>query len=435
MAKKRSQKDLRKENIEEFSRAVLEASQTYGKSPALITKAEYNEFASISDWELRKLGGFSNLLKVIFPFDEQDLASIRENQKLKNYVSKLERELGDKQLLEKEIKQAIIGKIKSVKVFSYKRSKSKVKINRDVVGMLNDTHIGLIVNPEEVNNLNEFNFQIASRRIAYFTDELCNYKLDKRDEVGTLHLILNGDLIAGIIHGLQGRDLEMLTHQVNGAVHIFTNAITRLVESYPNVKVYFSTGNHGDSPHRREGGRVISQVYDSIEGQIFYAISAAHKDTKNVEFITGKTLYQDFQLPAGRAIFTHGHIMFSKEMGNPGTSLNTKALSGAISDFNSSEIRQGRHPARLVLAGHSHCHAHVTTRDGTQFYNAPSLSGIDSFAYSIGINHNLTAQVMFESTKDYIIGDSRLLHVQKADNDPKYDQIIKPYEKELVFKK
>lgn len=418
-----------------LKQVLKEVADISGKHPQEVTVSQLTAYdENITSWTLRKFGGLSSIKKS-FPMSVKELDIIKKQKDSAAYINKLEKELADKQSLEKDIQAAIIKKIQPVKVKSYVSKKKKTKELRHVVAMLNDTHIGLKVDPKEVDNLNKFNFEIASRRIGFFIDEVCNYKLEKRDEVDEIHLLLNGDLIAGIIHGLQGDDLNLLTHQFNGAVHIFTNAVSNLAKSYKHVKVYFSTGNHGDSPHRREGGRVLSQIYDSIEGQIFYAVSAAHKDTSNVEFIAGHTLYQDFNLPAGRAMFTHGHLMFSKALGNPGTNVNTKSLSVAMSDFNSSQRRMGKEEIKLLLVGHTHTHFHITTKNGVQIYNAPSLSGVDSFAYSIGINYNLTAQVVFESTAKHIVGDVRLIHVDVADGQAKYDKVIPPYEKELVYKK
>ena len=422
-------------DIDYLKKALKAVSEISGIHPQAVTLRQLTSFdENITEWTLRKFGGLSGLKKN-YPLTEKDLVQIKKQKDTNTYINKLEKELADKQTFEKEFREAILGNIKPIKVNSYKSNKRKVKENRHVVAMLNDTHIGLKVNPKEVDNLNRFDFDIAARRIGYFIDEVCNYKKEKREEVNVCHLLLNGDLIAGIIHGLQGNDLHLLTHQFNGAVHIFTNAVKLLAENFKTVKVYFSTGNHGDSPHRREGGRVLSQIYDSIEGQIFYAVSAAHRNTKNTEFIAGHTLYQDFQLPAGRAAFTHGHLMFSKQLGNPGSSVNTRGLGTAISDFNLSQRRMGNEEVRLFLFGHTHCHFHITTKSGVQIYNAPSLSGIDSFAYSIGITNNLTGQVVFESTEKHIIGDIRLIEVDEADTKKEYDNVISPYTKELVFKK
>lgn len=427
-------KSVKKQELTiEYIKEVLEkVSELNNIHPQQVTLSQLKEYdPNLTEWELRKFGGLS-AIKSSFPV-EKDLVTIKKIKDISSYIKKLETQLADKQELELDIQNAISKKIKPVKVNSYKSKKQTSNMVRHNVAMLNDTHIGLKVAKDEVDNLNEFNFTIASRRIAFYIDEVCKFKSEKRDEVETLHLLLNGDLIAGIIHGLMGDDLHLLTHQFNGAVHIFTNAIAHCAKHYKNVNVYFSTGNHGDSPHRREGGRVITQIYDSIEGQIFYAVSAAHRNTKNVKFYASHTLYQDFNLPAGRAAMTHGHLMFSSALGNPGTSVNTKLLGTAVSDFNVSQLRMGKEEVKLWLLGHTHCHFHITTKSGVQIYNAPSLSGLDTYAYSIGIQQNLTAQVVFESTEKYIMGDVRLIHVQEADNNPEYDKIITPYNCELVF--
>lgn len=415
--------------IRDLVQTVADTEKIHPQQVTINQLTKYDE--NITEWNLRKFGGLKTV-KSSFPVDK-DLVVIKKAKDVSSYISKLETLLANKQELIQDIQKSIIKNIKPVKVTQYKAKKTNGQQVRHNVAMLNDTHIGLRVLSKEVDGLNSFDFLTASRRIAFFIDEVCKFKSEKRNECETLHLLLNGDLIAGIIHGLMGRDIHLLTHQFNGAVHIFTNAIAHCAKSYKNVEVYFSTGNHGDSPHRREGGRVISQIYDSIEGQIFYAISVAHRNTSNVKFHASHTLYQDFELPAGRAAMTHGHVMFSSALGNPGTAVNTKLLGTAVSDFNVSQLRLNKPEVNLWLLGHTHCHFHITTKSGVQIYNAPSLSGLDSYAYSIGVQQNLTAQVVFESTEKYIMGDVRLIHVQEADNNQMYDKIIPPYTCHLVY--
>lgn len=419
----------------EYLRSLLEkAAEIAGCHPQDVTERMLLDLdPNLTNWKLRKFGRMTGIKKY-YPIQNIDLAEIHQQKDIKKYINSLEKRVGEKESLENKLYEAIVTQIKPIKVTPYKIKKKPVKTKREIVAMLNDTHYGLIVKPEEVANVNKYNWNIASRRTAFFIDEICKYKQDKRNEIECLHFLLNGDLIAGVIHGLFGRDNDLLTHQFNGTLHILSNAIKHLSENFPRVKVYFSTGNHGDAPHRREGGRVSSQIFDSFEGMIFYALSTVFKSVKNLEFIAGHTLFQDFQLPAGRAMFTHGHLLFSKELGSPGSSVNTKAISDSIMRFNDGEIAKGLQKIKLVLLGHSHSHYHITTKDGVHVYNAPSLSGTDSYAFKLGINHNQVGQLMFESTDKYIFGDSRLLYVQEADDKAEYDKIIPPYNYELTNK-
>ena len=132
-------------------------------------------------------------------------------------------------------------------------------------------------------------------------------------------------------------------------------------------------------------------------------------------------------------MFAHGDHVFSKAIGNVGTAINVKALSIAIKNFNSGEVVKGNAPIKLLLLGHVHCYAHFITDDDVEVYIAPSLSGADSYSHSLTINTNFAAQVVFESTPEFILGDSRLIRVLKADKLSELDKIIPTYNKELKW--
>lgn len=419
--------------IEVIKRAVQTVVEKNKIHPRQITIAQLTKVnPDITAWTIRLVGGLETI-KNLFPLEDKEYVSIKRSKDVTTHVKTLESKLMSKLSLEQDFIESIRQHIQPLKVQSFKVKKSKKQLaQRHVVAMLNDTHYGLTVKPEEVANTNEYNWTIASRRTAMFIDEIVHFKQDKRNDVEMLHFLINGDIIAGIIHNLMGRDNDLLVHQFNGAVHILTHAIARLAETYPQLTVYFSSGNHGEAPHRREGGRTSSQVFDTFESMIFYALSVAHRDTKNVKFIATSGLFQEFILPAGRAMFTHGHLLFSKTLGNPGTIINTKGLSDTILRFNNGEELKGKQKFKLILTGHTHSFMHIRTPDNVQVYNAPSLSGVDSYAHYLGINHNFVGQVVFESTDKYIFGDSRLVILNEADNNGNLDSLIPVYNYKLT---
>lgn len=414
---------------------VVQAAKDKGVDPEQITLGDLHELDSdVTPHAIRRFGGIRNIRNI--SVTKKELVPIFEQKELRKHLTELEKKATSYEVTDK-ILSLVTEKIKSPKPapkINLVGRRSKKKAFRHVVAMLNDTHYGLTVNPEEVSNVNAYDWTIASRRTALMIREVVNFKIDKRGEVECLHFILNGDLIAGIIHGLMTEDIQLLTYQFNGALHILSNAVEQVAKSYPKVEVYFSTGNHGDHPHRREGGRVIAQTYDSLEGMLFYALSVAFKNYKHVSFNASKGLYQDINLPAGRAIATHGHVLFSKQLGNPGSSINTRGLSDAIMRFNAGEVERKKKKIELILLGHTHSNVSFTTNDGVRIYNAPSMSGIDSYAHSLGLNHNLIGQILFESTPQHLFGDSRLVMLQEADKDKELDRIIPPYGKSLVSK-
>ena len=421
------------EDLKKIKNAIIKASEAAGVHPRQVTKVHvFDTDPTITEWMIRKVGGLA-AIKNNFAMTDKDLVSIQEQKESNSYIKNLENKLAEKELFEKELISNLNKIIIPTKIKPYISKSKKTKLNRHVVAMLNDVHYGLLVNSEEVGGINSFGWTEACRRTAFFIKQLIEYKPDKRDEVDCLHLILNGDMIQGIIHDLTARTAELLVHQVNGAVHILGHAISHLSTNYKKVIVHGVSGNHDDAVHRREGGRVLSHKYDSYTNMVYYSLSAMFKDQKNVKFNFPKSLYGAIDLPGGRIAFTHGDTMFSSVLGNPSKRLNTSALSDALSRFNSGELDRNNSKIKMFLFGHVHSHAELTTFDGTRVLIAPSLSGVDSFASSLAINHNQVGQIMFESTKEHLIGDKRLVELVEADINTSLDSIIPIFNNELSW--
>jgi hypothetical protein len=425
------------ENLEKIIKAIQIAAERTGLHPSEISQShvlKYND--NVTSWMIRLAGGISTVKSAHFPIVSKDLVTIREQKETAAYIKQLENKLAKIELFGEQIQKQVNEKITPIKIKPYvSKLKTPKKQKRNIIAMLNDVHYGLKVDPEEVGGLNKFSWVEACRRTAYFTKQLCDYKIDKRDEVETIHIILNGDMIQGMIHDLTARTAELLIHQVNGTIHILGHMIATVASNYKKVVVHGVSGNHDDAVHRREGGRVTSHKYDSYTNVVYYSLSAMFKNEKNISFNFPKSLYGTIDLPAGRIAFTHGDTIFSTALGNPGRTLNTRLLGDELSRFNAGEIEKGNPRIRAFLFGHVHSHTELTTYDGTKVIIAPSLSGIDSFAASITINHNQVGQLFFESTEDYIAGDKRLVELIAADKDDTLDLIIPTYKNELSWQK
>lgn len=402
---------------------------------ALSLRDYTNSGGKFGETTINRKGGWTKIKNLNFPDQEKDLASIFKVKREASYTSKLENVVGTKLNIEELVKD-VISKL-DIKITKKKvQKKAKKKLEQvDLVAMLNDLHIGQIIDSDEVGGLNKFNFKEAGRRVAMFVKEVANYKDYKREQVGTLHLPLNGDLLAGLIHQVTTHSQHLLVHQMNALVHILSNALEYLRQDFAAINVYGIAGNHDRMVHKEHGKRAINEVYDSYANIAFYSLSAIFKKANDIKFEFPKTPYVFMNLPAGRAMVAHGDHVFSKGLGNVGKSINVAGLTNAIRDFNNGEIAKGNKPIKLLLLGHVHCFAHFITVDGVEVYVAPSLSGIDAFAHSLTINNNVSAQVVFESTPKFILGDSRLIRLQEADNDDSLDQIIPVYNKELQCRK
>lgn len=439
--KKAVNKKATKLAIDNFTQKVIDGikltAATLEVEPWEVARKDILNHTNISSRTLDCSIGLTAIKKTYFP-KPIELGERTRASYIKKYTKELEGKVGVQQYLEDVIKKQITNNIKAI-TFPKKQLIPKIrkqvgKLERVLVGMLNDTHYGLNVNIDEVAGLNSYGWKEATRRTASVVDQLCNFKRDHRSETDTLHLILNGDILAGIIHGLTSKDLQLLSCQMNGALHILTHAINYLSQNFNFIEVHFQVGNHGDMPHRRDGGRVVSQVYDNYEAIVYYALSAAFRNNKRINFNFSRTLFGTIDLPAGRLIYTHGHLLFSKSLGNPGSQIKVKNLSDSIMRFNSGEVAKGNPAAKMVLVGHTHVSFSLVTSDGVRVVNAPSLSGVDPYAQSLDINNNLTEQLIFESTPSHIFGDNRYINVSEADNNNKLDTIIPLFNNDIVWK-
>src|SRR5690606_37859335 len=254
-----------KEVLKELKRLQKET----GKHPALFTKALVISKTKIKDWDLRKLGGLSGIVKANFPMGDKELADMRELKDTASYINKLERELGQKKLFEQKALE-MISAIKPIKRIAPYKPKSKGKIKRELNLVLSDTHYGIEVHPEAVNEVNTYNWTVAARRTAMVVDETIKYKRDKRDEVTQLNVFIIGDIIGGLIHGTNYRELDLLIHQQNGALHTLAHALSLLIPNFPKIKVICLSGNHDDNVTKRSGGRVVTEKFDSFINHTYY---------------------------------------------------------------------------------------------------------------------------------------------------------------------
>lgn len=421
---------------------IKEASVENKIQPQEVTK---KHILSLKDaptsWELRKALEGSSIKALqtrFYPITEKQLVENFETKEHNDQIKKLEDKLTKRRYFENKLVESIEKNLKPLPKISLKKFKpTSTEQERHIVVMLNDTHLGLIVHGDEVNGVNEFGWEQACRRSAMMLKETLNFKQHNRDQVNKVHLVLNGDIIQGIIHGLMYTQMEKSIYQVNGAVHILTYFITMLAEEFKEVEIHGLCGNHEDALHKREHGkRVHSEKYDSYANIIFHSLSTAFRNSSHVHFNVTKGLFLTMNLPAGRAAICHGDTLFARALGNIGSTINVKGLGEEIRKFNEGEVSRGKTPIKLFLFGHVHAMCHFITSSGIEVYIAPSLSGTDGYSHGCyNANNNFIGQVVFESTPRFLMGDSRLVRLNSADNDSTLDNLIPQYTNTLKWQK
>jgi predicted phosphodiesterase len=367
---------------------------------------------------LRKMYKRDELSREVFLKTLKDSANVKsKNKKLEETNKVLLTESIDFEMFLTQF-NSLVDKIKFKVHKTNKLPKADSNFSRTLVGHISDTHIGCVVNKDEMNGVNEFNNVIAARRFSLFFKELADYKIAHRNETDLI-LILNGDIIQGIIHSCEAADL--IATQFASALKIFTEGISYVASKYNKVTIYCTTGNHGRMLHKQEKGRQTTNKWDSFETMLYTALrNHLEKAYPHLKVIIPVSPYAEFQIQGHNFFATHSDTIIS--VGNPGKELKIKNITDKVNEINAS--LQNR--MSVLMVGHAHVPTYQTLNNNVELLVNGSLSGTDTFAQSIGIFGNVPCQQMFEVTKEYAVGDMRFVKLKKADSNANLDQIIEP---------
>jgi hypothetical protein len=398
-----------------------------------ISKAQFfaEDLETLSEWEIRKAGGFAALKAMFFPA-ETNLEVKYGSKLLKSHINKVEKAHGQALFFEKELVTAVKEILADNPLVIHKQppasKKSTPAATRTVVACISDTHFGANVSKEEMHGLNEFNWTIAARRMACFIEQIANYKLDHRKETDLL-VQINGDIIAGLIHN-QEWFVDLLATQFSGTVHLLTQAITYLSTKFKKVKVVCTTGNHGRSMAKSDKGRATTNKWDSYETMVYVALKEIlSRATPNVEVVVPESPYLVYKVQTHNICQTHGDTVIN--VGNPGKALAMDSILNQVNKMISSELIKPGESIDVLCVGHVHVPTVQMLDNGCMAVINGCLSGTDPFAQSIGIFGNNPTQLMFESTPDHAVGDIRMIQVKSADKQARFDKIIKPFQGKL----
>jgi hypothetical protein len=431
--------------IKEVVAKIKTISEDLGlEHPALLSKAQFFELSKLSEWSLRKIGGYQSVLDTYFPYTDKELKTIELNDQRKAYISKLERKYGKWDLFKDKLTESLTAELSKIKVEplvldkktteKYLRdhivpSPSGDKDNRTIFSVWSDQHFGTNVNKEELGGLNEFNWVIGARRLGMLCEQIASYKIERRNLHEQLVIMLAGDNIGGIIHNQEGPDYDLITHQVNGTLFYYIQAINYLKNFFPSVRVLCQPGNHGRMMHKRSQDRALSQKYDSFENIMFYSLSSVFSKDPKVTIETSKAPFIDATVQGHRIWMSHGDTVFA--VGNVGKNIKLEKIEGQIHRRNAEALAKGEKPFELFVSGHVHHPVITQVGPGVRVVINGCLIGTDSFAQSVGIFSSTPTQVIWETTKKHVMGDSRQIFVAEADQNKHFETVIKPFSYEL----
>lgn len=233
------------------------------------------------------------------------------------------------------------------------------------IAIASDWHVEENVDPSTVNGLNDFNLEIADRRIRCFFQNIVRLAEIQRvgTDIDTLVLALIGDFMSGYIHEELIESNEMSpTQTVLWLIPRFVAGFDLLKKHFKTIKAPCNIGNHGRTTLKR---RVATHYKNSYEWLMYHVLAM---NITGVEFSVPNGYHNLFDVYGYRIRSHHGDAI--RYQGGVGGI--TIPANKAISQWN----RGGA--AYLDLFGHWH-----QRLDGGHFLSNASLIGHNPFAIEI----------------------------------------------------
>lgn len=313
-----------------------------------------------------------------------------------------------------ELENRLEKTVAKLKFPSGKVSKSPQK-GRPVANLLlSDLHFGSMLGTEVVF---QYGALEESRRFASVIQQTISSYSAQADAI---NLYILGDIIQNQLH--DARDGAPLAAQACSAIHLLSQGIAHLGESFKQVDVYCSTGNHGRFTSRHHD-RAVHQKWDSLEQVIYYALARMFASHKRVRIHVNKSHFITHVTSGHHVFATHGDTIMN--VGSPNKSINVKGVEGMLSRLNTNLDNK----IKLFLCGHTHSPTIHVMNNGTMLIMNGALVPSDEFAATQGWLTTTSGQWGWLNDEKAAAYDLRFMKVgPEQDKLAELNKIITPYE-------
>lgn len=288
--------------------------------------------------------------------------------------------LQDKNRLEATLNEILEYQGKTPKNFEIKRQQNVTKQAVEVV-LASDWHVGEKVDPDTVNDLNEFNDQVCDQRVQRFFDQVVeHHELSSAQyKIKYMVLALLGDFLSGNIHDeLMENSYLLPIEAIQKAQDYLYNGIKFLLKNTKcNITIPCCYGNHG---RITEKNRNATGAGNNLETFMYGNLEKLFADEKRVKFLITKAYHNYMKIYDWQTRFHHGHNV--KYYG--GVSGIYLSMNKAITQWDKGK------PAKINVSAHFH-----QQRDGGNFINNGSLIGYNAYAMSIKADFEEPKQAYF----------------------------------------
>lgn len=174
------------------------------------------------------------------------------------------------------------------------------------VAFLSDTHFDEVVHPEQVNYVNGYDREIATRRLENFFQNVVRMNRDYIAGVNISGMVLamGGDMVSGNIHEeLKESNQEGILDTVLYWTEQLAAGIDLLADTVPYLYVPCVVGNHGRLDKKPRAKGAAHENYDYL---IYRLLEREFSEYDNVTFDVSSGVEQRFTIYDTRFILMHG---------------------------------------------------------------------------------------------------------------------------------
>lgn len=264
--------------------------------------------------------------------------------------------------------------------------KGKTGVNKGIPCLfLSDLHFDEVVNPAQIEYVNDFNREIAEARLKHTfntaMDLLCN-KLVKPNYEGII-LALGGDIISGTIHDElnETNDARILKTLIR-ITDLLVDGITGLADEFGKVFVPCVVGNHGRM-HKKP--RAKNYVVDNFEWLVYQSLAKHFASDSRVTFAIPEGTDVQFKVYEKTFLLTHGN-QFSGGAGISGI-FTPLMLGRSRKQQRQTSVKK---PFDVMMLGHFHQYIHTD-----QIIVNGSMKGYDEYAASMNFPFERPQQALW----------------------------------------
>jgi hypothetical protein len=276
-----------------------------------------------------------------------------------------------------------------------------------------DWHWGEIVDPNQINGVNEYNMTIAQNRAKQMIEkavDLLKNHVAHTEYPGIVY-VLGGDMVSGDIHEeLQATNEKEIMPTVIDLFGVLIWCISTLADEFGNVFVPCVSGNHGRNTHKI---RAKGRNFTSFDWLLYQFLAKHFENDKRIQFLIPDGPDAYYSIYGHKYLLTHG----DQFRGGDG-------VIGALGPIIRGDHRKRSRNAQIDMTYDTMIigHWHQLIQLERLIVNG-SLKGYDEYAYSNNFGFEPPRQAMWLTHPEHGITFSIPIYVEKQKKEFNMDWI------------